>query len=88
MEKIKEECPDCSGTGLYSGMCEGPGKAVICISCEGKGWRYHFYKIFTSRKRRNGIKEINYSRGNFIATGVGAVGKTMTYQEFEKKVKV
>ena len=87
MEKIKEECSSCSGTGLYRGMCEGPGKAVVCINCEGKGWVIHQYRPFTGRHRKNGITQINYSRGSFIGTGVGAVGTTMTYKEFEEKIK-
>lgn len=40
MNKVKEECTDCHGTGLYSGFCEAKGEAVICTGCDGQGWRW------------------------------------------------
>jgi DnaJ-class molecular chaperone len=85
MKKIKQECDSCSGTGLYSGMCEGRGNAVVCLTCSGRGWYYHAFIEFTKRKKMRGIKEIRESRGTFIATGVGGIGKAMTYTQFEKK---
>lgn len=86
MKRIKQECDSCSGSGLYSGMCEGPGEAVVCLSCEGKGWYWYEYRSFNGRKRKRGIKEIHFSRGSFIGTGVGAIGDRMTYAQFEKKI--
>lgn len=85
MASIKQECPSCGGTGLYSGFCEPKGTAVVCLSCEGRGWTNHVYREFTGRKKKTGIKTISRSRGFFIATGVGAVGESMTYAEFERK---
>ena len=29
------ECTSCSGTGLYQGMAERDGTAVICYQCDG-----------------------------------------------------
>ena len=86
MPTIKHECESCGGTGLYQGFCEGKGNAVICLNCGGKGWAKYTYKEFTGRKRRKGIKEIRFSRGAFIATGVGGKGDSMTYAEFEKRI--
>lgn len=86
--KIKEQCPDCNGTGLYSGFAEPKGHAVICNGCNGQAWRYHYYTKFEGRKKKRGIKTIQQSKGRFIATGVGATGKTMTYAEFEQTVPV
>jgi len=31
------ECGECKGTGLYKGMAERDGAAVICVNCEGTG---------------------------------------------------
>ncbi len=87
MSSIKCECGSCGGTGLYSGMCEAKGEAVICLGCGGRGWIDFKYKEFTGRKRKSGIKTISQSRGTLIATGVGAVGKSMTYDEFEQKIR-
>lgn len=82
MKTINYECEDCRGTGLYSGMCEGPGVAVVCLGCEGSGRASFVYKPFTGRKGRRDIKTVRRSRGTFIATGVGPVGSEITYAEF------
>ncbi|GAH55007.1 unnamed protein product, partial [marine sediment metagenome] len=34
------ECNDCKGTGLYTGMAEGDGFAVVCHACNGTGKRH------------------------------------------------
>ena len=86
--KVKEECPDCGGTGLYSGFCEAKGEAVICCGCSGNGWQWYFFKTFEGRKKKRGIKNIRVSSGAFIPTGVGGIGTIMTYAEFEKKYLV
>ena len=83
---ILTECGSCGGTGLYRGMCESEGTAVICINCGGTGAEKHTYKEYTGRKHKTGVNKISYSRGSFIGTGVGAVGDSMTYYEFEKKI--
>lgn len=85
MNSVKAECQSCSGTGLYSGMCEAEGTAVICRTCDGTGCETIRYKPYAGRKRKRGIKTISRSRGSFILTGVGAVGPEMTYHEFEQK---
>lgn len=85
-KRISQECPDCHGTGLYSGMCEAKGDAVVCITCEGKGWIWHYYTPFTGRRKKTGIKKIRYSNGYMMAAGVGGFGEAMTYAEFEKTI--
>jgi len=32
-----ERCKDCSGSGLYVGMTEKSGAAVVCYTCKGTG---------------------------------------------------
>jgi hypothetical protein len=86
-KRIIEECFECGGTGLYSGMCEQAGEAVACIRCDGQGWRIHEYSTFVGRKKRRGIKMVRFSRGRCIADGVGGTGEPMSYAEFEKRVK-
>lgn len=75
----------CGGTGLYSGMCEAKGEAVVCLSCKGAGGYREKIKLFHKRKHRRGIKSVRLSRGIFILTGVGGEGEPMTYCEFSKK---
>lgn len=84
---VKRECGACGGTGLYSGFCEAEGEAVICCQCDGKGWSNYEYNEFVGRKKKRGIKVIKRSRGNFIATGVGGYGESLTYAEFEELIK-
>ena len=81
---IVQECDSCGGTGLYSGLCEGKGKAVICSSCQGKGWFEYSYKPFKKRHKKKGIESIRLKRDYFI----GETESFMTYSEFEKKFPV
>jgi hypothetical protein len=64
---------------------EAEGTAVVCLTCNGSGCEEIRYTPFERRKRKNGIKSIALSRGTFIATGVGATGQSMTYQQFEER---
>jgi hypothetical protein len=39
--EIDEECRSCSGTGLYIGIAERDGAAIVCSQCGGSGC-FHF----------------------------------------------
>ena len=82
MMEVKAECEACSGTGLYVGMCEKKGTAVVCIRCNGSGCQVIKYKPFERRKGKQGIEMVYRSRGSFIATGVGPQGGGVTYAAF------
>lgn len=84
MKEVKAECEECSGTGLYQGMCEKKHEAVVCIRCDGTGCRRIRYRPFEGRKGRRGIERVYRSRGPFIATGVGPQGDGVTYADFAK----
>ncbi len=74
---IKQECPDCKGTGLYRGMGERKGAAVVCYACEGTGC-YHFrheYQEFKERKIALGVSRV-YRSNPGICIGKGN-GKTL-----------
>ena len=79
---VKFECSACGGTGLYRGMCEGKGTAVVCLRCDGTGCRDLEYTPFTERKPRTDVEHVYLSRGTFIGTGVGPAGSSVTYEEF------
>jgi len=86
--KIQVQCDPCKGTGVYQGFAEPPGTAVVCIHCGGSGADTVTYTPYTGRKVKRGVKTVSYSRGGFIATGVGAAkGTEMTYREFLDRVK-
>ena len=78
---VKAECHACQGTGLYRGMAEKPGIAVVCLACKGTGCREFEYIPFTSRNVRHDVKEVCLSRGTFILS-CGPVGTSVTYAEF------
>lgn len=79
MKKIEMtiECPHCGGTGIYAGMGEGDGTAVICYYCKGTGaYEYSYsYKDFTGRKERDGVKRV-YLKGMGYKLGLGKINFT------------
>ncbi len=82
MQMIKTECYSCDGTGLYQGFAEPKDVAVVCLKCNGTGCEELHYKPFSKRKGRRGVTKVSRSRGSFIGTGIGAVGRSITYKEF------
>lgn len=54
------QCKECKGTGVYIGMGERDGAAVVCHRCDGTG-KYHYafeYKDFGGRIKRRGVKRV------------------------------
>ncbi len=51
------ECGACDGTGLYVGMGERDGAAVVCSRCGGTGKQTNKieYKTFDGKKERKGM---------------------------------
>ena len=70
--KFDEQCQSCSGTGLYKGMGERDGAAVVCHTCKGTGCHHfkHAYDEFTGRKPRPGIRRV-YEVNPGICIGAG-----------------
>ena len=67
-----QECKSCSGTGLYVGMAERDGAAVVCVNCNGTGCSHTKieYDDFDGIKLRKGIKRV-YQVNPGISIGVG-----------------
>lgn len=58
--EFDEKCPSCKGTGLYVGMGERDGYAVVCHTCNGTG-KHHFvheYDEFEGRVPRKGVHTV------------------------------
>jgi hypothetical protein len=72
------ECESCSGSGLYIGIAEKDGAAVICSRCKGTGrQRVEFsYKKFTGRKDLKNVKRVYVT-----AAGYGISWKDITTDE-------
>lgn len=81
-ETIKIECTSCSGTGIYRGFAEPQGVGVVCHSCNGTGAQDFKYAPFNGRAKRNDIQTVQRSRGTLIVTGVGPVGRSISYGQF------
>ena len=81
-KRVYYQCDDCSGTGLYSGMCEGSGHAVVCLGCNGTGRGCFEFTPFKKRRGRRDIKTVSLSRGRSILLGCGPKDGTVTYKEF------
>ena len=47
---VPVECTKCHGTGLYSGMREKGGLAVVCLRCDGEGHQPMTYRPFLGRR--------------------------------------
>ena len=84
IEKIKAECRACGATGLYRGFAEPKGAAVVCMQCTGTGCDEINFKPFTDRKGKRDIQTVWRSNGSSVCTGVGPVGISVTYQEFQQ----
>jgi hypothetical protein len=64
------ECATCNGTGLYVGVCEQDGAAVICRACHGTGCNVvtlQFKKFKGRRQRDNVVRVFDTSCGYKIS---------------------
>ncbi len=66
------QCESCKGTGLYQGMGEHKGFAVVCHKCKGTGKRHEVivYNDFISRKLRKDILQVVETNPG-ICLGIG-----------------
>jgi hypothetical protein len=69
---VKHECGLCHGTGLYSGMGESIGAAIVCHSCKGYGFRMSEFTQFTGRKELPDVERVYQANpGIKIGTAMG-----------------
>lgn len=83
----KYNCHSCGGTGLYKGLCEPQGCAVVCVKCNGSGETdqtnpYGKSIPFTGRVIRTDIQRVYRGGGTMIFFGAGPKGNGISYQEF------
>ena len=70
--EFDEKCKSCKGTGLYVGIGERDGSAVVCHECDGTG-KSHFkreYEDFDARAKRKDIERV-YEANPGIGIGNG-----------------
>ena len=64
----KEECSSCNGTGVYIGMAERDGAAIVCSNCNGSGCYsyFHIYTPFVERQTIKNIKRVYEANPGFV----------------------
>lgn len=69
-------CKACEATGLYVGMAERDGAAVVCHNCDGSGRAVHRfeYEDFTKRAKRKDVKRV-FQTNPGIGIGTGKNGE-------------
>jgi hypothetical protein len=85
--KVQTRCEACGGTGLYSGMCEGKGKAVVCLSCDGSGCETIWYEPFTKRRGRTDIKTVILGRATRSILETNAGKEEVPYKKWFDSTK-
>lgn len=88
------QCPSCNGTGVYVGLGEGEGTAVVCSTCKGRGWYEYVYNYneFSGRKHKDGVDRVyldgygyKLGSGKINFDGVGEIDmdrEGVSYKEF------
>lgn len=63
------ECKACGGTGLYVGLAERDGTAVVCHTCKGTGESQVTYRPFVERQPApKGVKRVHVAMGYVLST--------------------
>ena len=78
-----QECKDCQGTGLYVGIAERAGAAVVCRTCRGKGvqhMQFEYYE-FAGRRRREDVTQV-YASSCGIVLAPDVVAGGISYAQF------
>jgi len=63
-------CPSCDGTGLYVGLAERDGAAVVCYRCKGLGqyaYRFEYEPFEVRRPAPKSVKSVHVARGYVIS---------------------
>jgi len=85
--KITHECDSCEGTGLYVGMGERGGAAVVCWKCKGTGKQETTltYKEFTERKNKPKVTRVFQNGCGYCITDKDVTaedGKVIEFTEY------
>lgn len=77
---IVVECSSCAGSGLYQGIAESDGFAVICHRCGGSGAEVLAGNQFKGRRVRSDIIRVGvenqFKQNSVVNTG------SISYQQF------
>jgi hypothetical protein len=63
-------CKSCGGTGLYAGVAERDGSAVVCHTCIGSGkqaWHFEYEPFEQRRPAPEAITRVHLARGYVLS---------------------
>lgn len=66
---IEIQCEDCRGSGLYRGMWERDGFAVVCFRCKGTGKRLFEYVPAGPRSTKAGVTRVIQCNPGIVVGG-------------------
>lgn len=84
-QTIAVECEDCKGTGLFKGVAERGGAAVVCSCCHGTGKREITYNKFEGRKEIAGVTRVFEGVSGYLHSDEDITtkdGKTLHYSQY------
>ena len=79
-----EACKSCNSTGLYKGLAERDGFAVVCHTCEGSG-KHHVkieYDDFEERKKRDDVTRVLEVNPGICVGPAGELGGPIAEDQF------
>lgn len=83
MKSVITQCSKCSGYGVRREPEAPKGVGVVCDECKGTGKTRLWYKPFTKRRARQGIKQVTELSSGLGAIGFGSTaGPRISYEEF------
>ena len=80
-----QECKSCQGTGLYVGLGERDGAAVVCKTCQGTGeqtMRFE-YRAFEGRRLRKDVTQV-YATGSGIVLSPQVTPGGVPYEQWQQ----
>jgi hypothetical protein len=71
---VSIECKACNATGLYVGMAERNGSAVVCTRCKGTGKDTIEFVPFVGRKPNPKVTRVHVTRGYVLSPLIPGIG--------------
>ena len=82
--KVKVNCKSCGATGLYIGLAERDGAAVICTNCRGTGYQTIEEELFSERKLRDDVERVYTDGFGFVISSKDVTTKDGSHYPFSQ----